>query len=139
MNQILQGQPLTVFGAGEQTRAFSSIDDVAPVIARSVLNPNAYGEVFNVGGDTPYSINQLIRVVAKAMGASPEITYLPPRHEVKHAFSSHEKAREYFDVPAPVSLEAGIGRMAAWVKRVGSRKPQDFGHIEIARGLPAGW
>jgi hypothetical protein len=41
MSRILQGQPLTVFGAGEQTRAFSSIDAVAPVIARSVLNLEA--------------------------------------------------------------------------------------------------
>src|SRR5450759_2239010 len=47
MNQILQGKPLTIFGDGTQTRAFSYIDDVAPVIARSVSNPKAYGEVFN--------------------------------------------------------------------------------------------
>ncbi len=139
MNQILSGLPLTVFGDGEQTRAFSYIDDVAPVIARSVLTPEAYGEVFNVGGDQPYTINQLIRVVSKAMGASPDVTYLPVRKEVKHAFSSHEKAREFFDVPAPASLEEGVGRMVAWVRQVGSRKTKDFAAIEIAQGLPKGW
>ncbi len=52
MNQILRGEPLTIFGDGEQTRAFSYIDDVAPVIARSVWNEAAYGEAFNVGGGT---------------------------------------------------------------------------------------
>jgi len=139
MNQILSGLPLTVFGDGEQTRAFSYIDDVAPVIARSVLTPEAYGEVFNVGGDQPYTINQLIRVVSKVMGVSPDVTYLPVRKEVKHAFSSHEKAREFFDVPAPVSLEEGVGRMVTWVRQVGSRKTKDFAAIEIARGLPKGW
>ena len=139
MNQILSGLPLTVFGDGEQTRAFSYIDDVAPVIARSVLTPQAYGEVFNVGGDQPDTINELIRVVSKAMGASPGVTYLPARKEVKHAFSSHEKAREFFDVPAPVSLEEGVGRMVTWVRQVGSRKTKDFAAIEIARGLPKGW
>lgn len=139
MNQILSGQPLTVFGDGEQTRAFSYIDDVAPVIAHSVLNPAAYGEVFNVGGDTPYTVNQLIRVTAQAFGVTPQVNNLPARNEVKHAYSSHDKVREMLDVPPPIPLEAGIARMAEWVKRVGSRKTKDFANIEIARGLPAGW
>ena len=39
MNQIMQGQPMTIFGDGSQTRAFSYIDDVAPIIARSVDVP----------------------------------------------------------------------------------------------------
>ena len=36
MNQILQGRPMTIFGDGTQTRAFSYIDDVAPVIAEAI-------------------------------------------------------------------------------------------------------
>jgi UDP-glucose 4-epimerase len=139
MNQILNGQQLTVFGDGEQTRAFSYIDDVAPVIAKSVFVERAYGEVFNVGADQPYTVNQLAHVVCQAMGVAPDIKYLPARNEVKHAFSTHDKAREFFDVPAPTSLEEGIGRMAAWVARVGSRKTSDFAAIEIPYHLPAGW
>ena len=46
MNQLMQGKDLTVFGDGEQTRAFSYIDDVAPIIARSVHVEGAYNEVF---------------------------------------------------------------------------------------------
>ena len=41
MNQIMQGQPMTIFGDGKQTRAFSYIDDVAPVIAASITRPKA--------------------------------------------------------------------------------------------------
>src|SRR5437879_6917934 len=55
MNQIMQGLPCTIFGDGSQTRAFTHISDVAPVIAQSALDPQAYGEVFNIGADTPYS------------------------------------------------------------------------------------
>ena len=55
MNQIMQGKKLTVFGDGMQTRAFSHIDDVAPIIAKSVEMPQAYNEVFNIGADTPYT------------------------------------------------------------------------------------
>lgn len=140
MNQILLGKPLTIFGDGEQTRAFSYIDDVAPVIARSVLNPDAYGEVFNVGGDQPYTVNRLAEVVKEVMGSpTTEIVHLPARNEVKHAFASHEKVREFFDLPQPVTLEEGVSAMAEWVHKVGSRKTQDFANIEIPRGLPKGW
>jgi UDP-glucose 4-epimerase len=139
MNQLLQGQPLTIFGDGEQTRAFSYIDDVAPVIARSVLTPGAYGETFNVGGDQPYTVNELVRVVSESMGIAPQIIHLPERKEVKHAFSSHDKVRQFFDVPPSVSLKEGVGRMAAWARQVGRRKTKDFAAIEIPTGLPEGW
>jgi UDP-glucose 4-epimerase len=139
MNQILQGKPLTVFGDGEQTRAFSYIDDVAPVVARSVLVPGAYGEVFNVGGDQPYTVNELVRVIGEAFGVTPEMTYLPTRNEVKHAFSAHTKAEACFGAQPAVPLAEGVDRMVEWVRRVGSRQTKDFAGIEVPRGLPAGW
>src|SRR5437867_11048966 len=46
MNQVLHGQPMTVFGEGTQTRAFSHVDDVAPLIARAPLVPAAINQVF---------------------------------------------------------------------------------------------
>jgi UDP-glucose 4-epimerase len=51
MNQILQHQLMTVFGDGNQTRAFSHIGDVAPNIAKSVKVPEAHNQVFNIGAD----------------------------------------------------------------------------------------
>jgi UDP-glucose 4-epimerase len=140
MNQVLLGKPLTIFGDGEQTRAFSYIDDVAPVIARSVFEPQAYGEVFNVGGDQPYTINELVRVVCDVMEVPDhEVVHLPPRKEVKHAFASHDKVKRYFELPAPTSLRQGVMRMVEWVYQVGSRKTQEFAAIEIPFGLPTGW
>lgn len=139
MNQVLQGQPLTVFGDGEQTRAFSYIDDVAPVIARSVETPAAYGQVFNVGGDQPYTVNELAVAVCETLAVTPNLHHLPARHEVQHAYASHDKARTFFDLPHPVDLHTGLARMAAWVRQAGSRKTQDFANIEVPIGLPAGW
>ena len=137
--QILSGKPLTVFGDGEQMRAFSYIDDVAPVIARSVQNPEAYGQVFNIGGDQPYTVNELARTVAQVMGVTPEIKYLKARNEVVHAVANHNKVREYFDVPAPIDLRTGLTKMADWVRTVGARRTKDFDAIEIPHGLPDGW
>ena len=68
MNQLLQGEPMLIFGDGEQERAFTHIDDVAPAIADSVDVPAARNEVFNVGADVPFTVNHLARVVADAMG-----------------------------------------------------------------------
>lgn len=139
MNQIMQGQPMTIFGDGRQTRAFSYIDDVAPVIAHSVDMPKAYNQVFNVGADQPYTVKHLAQTVAKAFGVEPAITYLPARNEVQHAYPDHSKVRQVFGQDAPVLLEDGIGRMAAWAQRVGARDSQTFGDIEITRNLPPSW
>ncbi len=139
MNQILQGKELTVFGDGNQTRAFSYIRDVAPIIAESVETPKAFNNIFNVGADTPYSVNVLAEKVAEAMGAKVKIRHLPPRNEVVDAYSSHEKARSIFKVGPPVSIEKGIASMSAWVKKVGARQSSKFKNIEILKNLPPSW
>ena len=139
MNQIMRGEPLTVFGDGQQTRAFSYIDDVAPLIARSVEVPAAMNQVINIGADTPYSINQLVGVIGNAFGVKPNVTHLPPRHEVVHAYCDHAKARRIFGVGEPVSLEAGIERMADWAKRVGARESEWFAEIDVERNMPPSW
>ena len=139
MNEIMQERPLTIFGNGEQTRAFSYIGDVAPLIARSVQVPEAYGEVFNVGADEPYSVNALAAEVAHAMGSSGNVNHLPGRNEVVHAYASHDKARRVFGYRAETGLGEGLKRMAAWAKSVGSRQSQPFRGIEITRGLPGIW
>ena len=139
MNQIMNDRPLTVFGDGEQTRAFSYIDDVAPHIARAVDVPAARNQVINIGADTPYTVNQLAGVVGRAFGATPRVTHLAARNEVVHAYSSHEKARQIFGDVAPVTLDDGIARMAAWAKRVGARESSTFENIEVERNLPGSW
>jgi UDP-glucose 4-epimerase len=138
MNQIMQGQPMTVFGDGEQTRAFSYISDVAPIIARSIETPAAYNQTFNVGADTPYTVNELARVAA-AMEVEPQIAYLEARNEVTHAYSSHDKVRQVFGEQQPVELVEGVARMAAWAGKVGARQSGTFDEIEIARKLPPSW
>ena len=140
MNQIMQGQSMTIFGDGRQTRAFSYIDDVAPVIAASSARPKSYNQVFNVGADKPYSVNELATVVARAMGAKSQIKHLDARNEVVHAYSAHEKVREHFgDLIKNVPLEEGVRRMAAWAKKTGARQGKPFEGIEVRKNLPQSW
>ncbi len=140
MSRVLQGEPLPVFGDGLQTRAFSHIDDVAPLIARAPLVDAARNEVINVGADRPYTILQLAEAVAKAFGVVCELEHLPARQEVVHAFATHEKARRIFGIGPEVTLEDGIGRMANWVRDVGVRPPVAFpGEIEVPINMPPSW
>lgn len=139
MNHILRKKALTVFGDGTQTRAFTHIDDVAPHISRSVHVPSAYNEVINIGADQPYSVNQLAEVVAHAFKTQPHIRNLPVRNEVQHAYADHTKARRLLGAMPTVSLETGIERMAAWARKVGSRKSKRFQDIEIQEKLPPSW
>lgn len=139
MNQIMQGKQLTIFGDGTQTRAFSYIDDVAIPIAHSVEKPAAYNQVFNIGADKPYAVNELATVVSEEFGVEADIKYLAARNEVLHAYSDHTKAHEVFGAGTGIDLKEGIARMAEWAKRVGARQSQEFGNIEITEKLPEGW
>ncbi len=139
MNQVMQGEPMTVFGDGEQTRAFTYIQDVAPIIAESIDVPQSYNSVFNIGADTPYTVNHLTRVVAESMGVSAHIKYLEPRSEAVHAFSSHKRLESIFGKREKYSLEEGVARMAEWAKKTGPRKSCLFSDIEIQKNMPKSW
>lgn len=140
MNQIMQGKQLTIFGDGTQTRAFSYIDEVAIPIAKSVELKDAYNQVFNIGADKPYTVNELAKVVCKEFNVASDIKYLNARNEVLHAYSDHSKAHKVFGGQiGTINLVEGISRMAKWAKKVGARKSQEFDNIEIIEKLPDGW
>jgi UDP-glucose 4-epimerase len=139
MNQLLRGEPMTIFGDGAQQRAFSHIDDVAPIIARSGELAAARNQIFNVGADVPYTVNQLAEVVADAMGYPCEVNRLDARNEVKIAFSDHSKAERVFGAENKTSLRDGIEKMAAWVRQHGARESNVFEGVEIIKNMPASW
>ena len=139
MNQLMQGKPLTVFGDGSQTRAFSYIGDVAPYIANSVNVPEAYNQVFNVGADREFTVNELAQTTMQAMGINGELRHLPARNEVMHAHADHSKIKTVFKTSESVSLLKGLTLMAAWAKQSGIRKSSKFSNIEITEKLPSVW
>lgn len=139
MNQIMQDAPLTIFGDGSQTRAFSYIKEISGIIASAAENTKAYGEVFNVGADTPYSVNDLAKEVCTVFGVEPNINYLEARNEVLHAYSSHEKVKQYFPKAPSYTLFEGLSNMARWAKEHGPRESTKFSAIEIEKNLPASW
>ena len=139
INQALQGRNLTIFGDGEQTRAFTYISDVAPIIARAPEVPAAQNQIFNVGADTPYTINAVAASVSKTLGVPLQVEHLPARKEVLHAYSSHEKTQHCFGVHPKVGLDDGIAKMEKWVRERGACEPVTFGEIEVEKNMPQSW
>jgi UDP-glucose 4-epimerase len=140
MKQIRQNQPMTIFGNGEQQRAFSYIGDVAPAIARAPFVDAARNEIFNIGADRPYTVNALAHAVAEAMDKPnhPKL-HLAARNEVLHAYSDHSKARRVFQLEAETTLVNGLERMAAWASHADIRPLEPFSQIEVERNMPASW
>ncbi len=139
MNQALHGLPMTIFGDGRQTRAFSYVADVAPIIAEAIDVPAARNRVFNLGADRPYSVEHLARAVAHALQVSPEVVHLPARPEAIHTHSSHDRVRGVFGHRPTHDLEAGLARMARWARAHGARPAKPFEGIEIRKNLPSAW
>ena len=141
MNQILRGEPLTIFGDGSQTRGFSYIGDIVTPLLQAPHTPAAFGEVFNLGSDDFISVSELARIVASAMSKpDADIRHVEQRNEVQHAYASHEKARRVFDLPADSTpIGEGVQRMADWAMAHGAMRSQQFENIEITRNLPSVW
>jgi UDP-glucose 4-epimerase len=139
MNQILQGKPMTIFGDGTQTRAFSYIGDAAPIIAEAIDVPAARNQIFNIGADEPYSVTDLAFAIARSMGVASQIDYVPARNEVLTAYSSHAKIQQVFGERRTTELDEGLARMAVWVQRHGARASKEFEGVEVMKNFPRAW
>jgi UDP-glucose 4-epimerase len=126
---------MSVWGEGKQVRAFSHVDDVAPIIARAPKVKESYGEAFNVGAETPYSILQLANEVAAACGVPPKIVHLPPRHEIPHAVVDNAKVRRVFGAEPSVDLATGLRRMVNWARKRNATRETVAEPVELPEKL----
>jgi len=138
MKQILDGKPCTVFGDGTQTRSFSYIDDVAPLIAAGPFREAALNRVFNIGADESSSVRDLADQVQAALGRRVGLEYLPSRKEALHPRVEHARLKEVFGDGNSTSLEDGLRRMAEWA-RESTMRPSRLPPVELSRGLPESW
>jgi UDP-glucose 4-epimerase len=140
INQVMLGRPLSIFGDGGQSRAFSYVGDVAPRIARSPDIPEARNGTFNVGADEAVSVGELADHVCRLMGVPGHpVVHHPARHEAVHAYGDHSLLRRVFGGEEPTRLEDGLRRMIDWARDAGARTSGPFEAIEISRNLPPPW
>jgi UDP-glucose 4-epimerase len=114
VDRMLKGQPLTIFGSGEQTRDFVYVSDVvqANLLAGDMLE--AAGYVFNIGRGQQVSINQLFRQLKALLGSDLEENRVPARSgDIMHSCADPSRAAEVLNWQATVSLEEGLRRLLA--------------------------
>src|ERR1051325_7880442 len=76
VKQALMGQPLTVFGDGEQSRCFGHVRDVVEALVALIQTPGSTGEIFNVGSDREITINSLAELVREMTESSAPIVHM---------------------------------------------------------------
>ncbi len=141
MNRIIRGEPLYVYGDGEQTRAFSYIGDSLRAFTHAVeMEPLYDRQAINVGGKQVVTVNELVSLVSSHFSVKPDIVYLPDRPlEVKHAYSTWQKSEQLLGYEEKFGLEEGICRMADWAKKAGPR-PWRREELELLNGkTPRTW
>ena len=139
MYQIMNGDNPTVFGDGEQTRAFSYVDDVLEPLWNASQRDNCIDQIINLGGIKSYSINQAAEAVIKITGTSLEPVHLEQRHEVKHAWTTWDKSVDLLDFKHQIDLEEGLSRMWAWAQKQPMRDRFTWESFELEKNIYDFW
>ena len=77
VQQALNNEPITVYGDGEQSRAFGYVGDIVRALADLARHPQAVGEVFNIGNTTEITMNALAERIRQMTGSLSEIVHIP--------------------------------------------------------------
>ena len=135
----LDHQPLLVFGDGSQQRAFSSVEYLLAPLAR--LTNQGDSQIYNLGSDRPVTILRLAELVQASLatrGIDVEIQHVEARHEVKDAFSSHEKAINDLNFHDETDLTLTIDQVIAWAITEPTREIKSLDY-EVTRKLYSYW
>ena len=139
IRKTLNGEPILVYGDGEQTRAFSDIQYYMEPF--DILLTEHDGEIFNIGADKFFSLNQVaetVQAIGKKYGYEVPIEHGPPRHEVKHAYCDHTKAKNLLKFQDNTKLEELIEDVFVWAMKQPKRKVKDM-EYEVTDGIYEYW
>ncbi len=146
MYQYLTEQPLTVFGDGEQTRAFSYIDDSLEPLWNAAIKSEASKEIINLGGIKEYPINvaaeTLVEVLQEEEGIGNfeiPILYLEGRHEVKHSIPTWQKSIDILGFEHKTDLKEGLRQMWNWAKKQPMKERFVWDNYELDKGIYSFW
>jgi UDP-glucose 4-epimerase len=139
IRQAIAGEPLTIFGDGSQTRAFSDISFYNEPFEKLMTQHS--GEIFNIGADMPFTIDEVSRIVmsvAKDHGFDTTRKFLEPRNEVHQAYCNHDKAKELLSFNDQTDLKESIYKMFAWAM---NQKNKDVFYInyEVSKNIYDFW
>jgi UDP-glucose 4-epimerase len=138
MYQHLNGLPMTIFGDGEQTRAFSCIDDIVEPLWKSAILPTASKQIINLGGVEEWTVNKACEVLRNVIGGG-EVVYKEGRHEVKHAIPTWQKSIDILGFQHKTNFEDGLKDMWAWAQKQPKREQFVWDTYELDNGIYSFW
>lgn len=138
MYQHLNGNATTIFGDGQQTRAFSFVDDCLEPLWKSATDPMLSKQIVNLGGTKEYTIKEANDILKTVMGGG-ETIYLEARHEVKHATVSYDKSVSMLGYEDKTDLKTGLQIMWDWAKTQPNRAQKLWEKYELDKGLYSFW
>lgn len=112
----LRDRPIVVYGDGEQTRDFTYVADAVEANWLA-LAPRAVGHVFNIGGGSRCSVNQVLAGLEEILGRPIRRDHRPtPPGDVRHTWADTARAREVLGFSPRVSLREGLARQVEWLR-----------------------
>ena len=138
MYQILHNEPISIYGDGEQTRAFTNINDILEPLWNAAVKEEASKEIINLGGIKEYSVNEIAKMLCEITGYD-NIVHKEARREVKKAIPTYQKSIDILDYKENVDLKEMIRDMWEWAKGEPDRPQQKWDEYEITNGLYSYW
>ena len=115
--QALKGEDITIFGDGNQTRAFLYIDDWVEATKKMLFTKGLKGEIINIGSDKETKIIDLANLIIKLTGSKSKIKFLPPRQDdPPRRAADITKAKRLLNWEPKTSLEEGLIKTIDWFK-----------------------
>jgi len=139
IRESLAGNPINIFGDGKQKRAFSDIQFYMKPF--ELLMEKGDGEIYNIGADHEYELNEvasLVQKIAQEFGYNPTIQHLEPRHEVKDAYSNHDKAKKELEFQDNTNIENTIREMFTWATKQPVRETK-YMEYEVDKNIYSFW
>ena len=138
MYQHMNGEPMSIFGDGEQKRAFSFIDDCLEPLWKSSQQENCSKEIINLGGTRHHTINEANETLKEVIKDG-QTVYKEQRHEVKNAVPTWQKSVDLLGYEDKTTLYDGLSQMWEWVKKQPNRKRFVWGNYEVDKGIYSFW
>lgn len=116
ITRLLQGQPIEIFGDGNQTRDFTHVSD----IINGAIQAYAHGHgIYNLGSGRRVSVNDAVQEIVRQLGITPEIRHGQQRQgDVRHTHADISKAQAELGYRPAMSLEDGVKDCIAWCKEL---------------------
>ena len=138
MYQKLNNQPITIYGDGTQTRAFSFIDDSIKPLWKAATTPGASKEIINLGGIEEITIKNASDVLLDIIGST-DVVHLEKRHEVHFAVPTYQKSVDILGFEYKTSLKDGLRSMWEWANQQPMRDRFIWPEYELDNGIYNFW